>query len=162
MLPQATLADEAKALEKFPSIESLRFANPILTLPNQVATGTNFVGRPATAPNVVEDYNGRRFAVNPDTREVTPLQGSELPAGENLAYLVSTLLRNFTKAGALERWMPKRPYDTRIFTPDATAKAKPEEYIFQNMGFGNVTKAFKKPNVDTERILKRYDKKLQP
>ena len=162
LLPHTTLANVARAAEKFPSQESLMMANPMVTLPNQVATGTNFTGRQATSPNTVTDFNSIRYYRDPQTGEMSQLQGTELPPGEGLKYLLSTILRNFTKAGAAERWMPERTYDTRIFTPDTTKSEKPSEYVLQNLGFGNVTKAFKKPNVDTSRLERRYQQRLQP
>lgn len=160
LLPQAALASTAKMVEKFPSIEALGAANPVVTLPHQIATGTDFTGRAVSQPNVVQDYNSRRYFIDPATQDVSPLNGTELAPTERLPFLASQLLRNFTKAGSLEQWMPQKTYGSRIFQPDKTQPSKPSDYILQNLGFGNIQKAAPTNVVDEQRIRDRYINKL--
>lgn len=161
ILPITTVSNLAESALKFPQgIQN--YLSPIISTPMQVMSGTNFTGRPATSPNVFEDFNGRRYHVNPENDVVTPLQEGQLPEGEAMRYMISSMLRGFTPAGTIERYMPQRTFDTRIFEVDKTRPEKAGNSLIRNLGLGTYSRAYKQPNIDTERILERAKKRLNP
>ncbi len=143
-LPQATLGKDINVLSKFPSTETETLMNPGVTIPMQVVNGTSWTGRPATAPNVFSDFKGRYYQ-DPITDQKSYLQGNQLPNGEGLLYGISQGLRDFTKLGTLEKLLPYKTYDTRIGIPDINKQPKKQNYILNNLGFGNTYDAYPLP-----------------
>lgn len=161
MLPITTPSEIAGDIATDPQSLS-RMLTPLFTDPMQVLTGTNFFGSAASAPNIVTDYNGKRYAVNPNNpQDITPLENTRLPAGETYLYGASKALRDFTPLGSAERWLlPYKTYDTRFGVPKAGAKPKASDYLLHNLGLGIEGTAFKQPEIDVPRILQNYEKKF--